>query len=102
MISHMGNLKKTDRSELIYKTKRLTEHKLMVNKGGKVERDNYEFGISRYKFCVCVCARACAHTHTRELLSWIPWTVACQAPLSTEFSRQEYWSGLPFPPPGTL
>ena len=31
-----------------------------------------------------------------------PWTVACQAPLSMEFSRQEYWSGLPFPPPGDL
>ena len=29
-----------------------------------------------------------------------PWTVACQAPLSMEFSKQEYWSGLPFPPPG--
>ena len=28
-----------------------------------------------------------------------PWTVACQAPLSVGFSRQEYWSGLPFPPP---
>ena len=27
------------------------------------------------------------------------WTVACQAPLSTGFSRQEYWSGLPCPPP---
>ena len=26
-----------------------------------------------------------------------PWTVTCQAPLSMEFSRQEYWSGLPFP-----
>ena len=32
----------------------------------------------------------------------IPWTVACQAPLSIEFSRQEYWSGLPFPTPGDL
>ena len=31
-----------------------------------------------------------------------PWTVARQAPLSVEFSRQEYWSGLPFPPPGDL
>ena len=29
-----------------------------------------------------------------------PWTVACQAPLSMGFSRQEDWSGLPFPPPG--
>ena len=30
------------------------------------------------------------------------WTIACQAPLSMEFSRQEYWSGLPFPTPGDL
>ena len=29
-------------------------------------------------------------------------TIACRAPLSTEFSRQEYWSGLPFPTPGDL
>ena len=32
----------------------------------------------------------------------IPWTVAGQAPLSLGFSRQEYWSGLPFPSPGDL
>ena len=31
-----------------------------------------------------------------------PWTVACQAPLTMEFSRLEYWSELPFPPPGDL
>ena len=31
-----------------------------------------------------------------------PWTVAYKAPLSMEFSRQEYWSGLPFPSPGDL
>ena len=31
-----------------------------------------------------------------------PWTVACQAPLSMVFSRQEYWSGLPFPTPEDL
>ena len=30
------------------------------------------------------------------------WTVTCQASLSMGFSRQEYWSGLPFPPPGAL
>ena len=29
----------------------------------------------------------------------IPWTIACQAPLSMGFSRQEHWSGLPFPSP---
>ena len=32
----------------------------------------------------------------------ILWIVACQVPLSMGFSRQEYWSGLPFPPPGDL
>ena len=31
-----------------------------------------------------------------------PWTVAYQTPPSMGFSRQEYWSGLPFPPPGDL
>ena len=31
-----------------------------------------------------------------------PWTVAYQAPLSVGFSRQEYWSELPFPSPGDL
>ena len=36
------------------------------------------------------------------LLFAIPWPVAHQVPLSLEFSRQEYWSGLPFPPPGDL
>ena len=42
-----------------------------------------------------------------ELLSRVqlfvtPWTVAHQDPLSMGFSRQEYWSGLPFPSPGYL
>jgi len=32
----------------------------------------------------------------------IPWTVAYQAPPPMEFSRQQYWSGLPFPSPGDL
>ena len=33
-------------------------------------------------------------------LTATPWTIALQAPLPTGFSRQEYWSGLPYPPPG--
>ena len=31
-----------------------------------------------------------------------PWTIACRSPLCMGFSRQEYWSGLPWPPPGAL
>ena len=51
--------------------------------------------MSDHSACVC------------ELLSRVrlfvtPWTVAHKAPLSMESSRQEYWSGLPCPPPGDL
>ena len=45
---------------------------------------------------VRVCARLLRHIR----LFVTPWTVACQAPLSMEFSRQESWCGLPFPTPG--
>ena len=44
----------------------------------------------------------CALSHSLMPDSANPWTVAHQAPLSMGFSRQEYWSGLPFPPPGDL
>ena len=37
---------------------------------------------------------------SRVRLFATPWTVAHQAPQSLQFSRQEYWSGLPFPSPG--
>ena len=46
----------------------------------------------------CVYAESLSHV-------WLianPRTIACQAPLSMEFSRQECWSGLPFPSPGDL
>ena len=39
---------------------------------------------------------------SRVWLIVTPWTVACQAPMSMGFSRQEYWSGLPCPPLGDL
>ena len=39
---------------------------------------------------------------SRVRLFTTPWTVAYQAPRSMGFSRQEYWSGLPFPSPGDL
>ena len=45
---------------------------------------------------------ACVCAHLLSLTLVIPWTVARQAPLSMGFSRQEYWSGLPFPSPGDL
>ena len=58
--------------------------------------------------CVCLCVRVCVCTHmrVRSRVKWkllrhvrlfpTPWTGACKAPLSMEFSRQDYWSGWPF------
>ena len=50
--------------------------------------------------CVCERVHVCVLSHVQLFVT--PWTVALQAPLSLEFSRQEYWSGLPCSPPGDL
>ena len=50
--------------------------------------------------CVCVCHTRIVFSHVQILVTL--WTVACQAPLSMGFFRQEYWSGLTFPSPGDL
>ena len=54
--------------------------------------------------CVCVCARACVCVSCSVVSNSFvtPRTIVCQSPLSMEFSRQEYWSGLPSPSPGNL
>ena len=49
-------------------------------------------------YWLVVCAQLLSHVR----LFAIPRTVACQVPLSMVFPRPEYWSGLPFPPPGDL
>ena len=50
--------------------------------------------LVRQRLCVCML--------NHVWLFFTPWTVAHQAPLSMGFPRQEYWSWLPFPPPGDL
>ena len=54
--------------------------------------------------CVCVCVCVCSVMSDSLQPHWLqsPQTVAHQAPLSMGFSRKEYWSGLPIPPPGDL
>jgi len=54
---------------------------------------------SGFKFRLRTCMLSC---FTHVWLYATLWTVACQAPPSMRFSRQEYWSGLPCPPPGNL
>ena len=51
---------------------------------------------------VCTTGMCEVKSFSRVLLFATPWTVAYQAPPSLGFSRQEYWSGLPFPSPGDL
>ena len=46
----------------------------------------------------CMRAQSLQSCVTLQIL----WIITCQAPLSLEFSRQEYWSGLLCPPPGDL
>ena len=46
---------------------------------------------------MCVCAQLLRHVQLYD-----PMVIAHQAPLSMEFSRQEHWSGLPFPSPGDI
>ena len=56
-----------------------------------------QFRICYHGAAVCVLSRfICVR------LSVTPWTVVCQDSLSMGFSRQDYWSGLPCPPPGDL
>ena len=53
--------------------------------------------------CVCVCMCVCCVCVCSVVSDyWNSWIVAFQDPLSMRFFRQEYWSGLPFPPPGDL
>ena len=53
-------------------------------------------GVQGFFDVMCVCVLSCVR------LFATPWTIARQALLSMEFSRQEYWSGLPFISPGDL
>ena len=68
----------------------------------KFPRQNKELKTSNTSICcVCVCVCVCVHSVVSDSL-WTPWTISYQVPLSMEFSRQEYSSGLPLPPPGDL
>ena len=66
----------------------------------------HDSALSRVPFAiwcdliVCVCTRMQLLSHVQLFVT--PWTVARQAPLSMECSKQESWSGLPFPTPGDL
>ena len=65
------------------------------------------FSVMTYSFLFPRMLYQCNHGICAQSLSYVwlfvtPWIVTCQVPMSMEFSRQEYWSGLPFPTPGNL
>ena len=71
--------------------------------GGNVNwcsHDGKQYGDSSKKLRIRVPCVLCAQSPSCVQLFATPWTIAHQAPLSLEFSRQKYWSGLQFPSPG--
>ena len=86
--------------------RRINIVKIIVTKCNlQIQCDSYQitngiFHRTRAKiFTIPVEALACLLSHFSHVqLSANPWTMACQASLSIGFSRQEYWSGLPFTP----
>ena len=80
------------------------------NKSGKTTWDSdsqgivvLQGGVTSGQWCLpCFWVWSEVKSLSRVWLFATPWTVAHQAPPSMGFSRQEYWSGLPFPSPGDL
>ena len=81
----------------IYNGPKLETTQLSVNRW--IDKQIHTMECVRVCVCVCVCVRVCWSLSCFWLFV-TPWTITHQAPLSIEFSRQEYWSGLPFPSPG--
>ena len=60
-------------------------------------------GLSSFNSFLSLVEISCVLSYLSPVRLFVtPWTVACQPPLSMGFSSQEYWSGLPCPPPGDL
>ena len=66
-------------------------HAIAISKG----HNHSKISLRLIYACVLSC-----FSHVQPIVT--PWTIACQAPLSMGFSKQEYWKGLPFPSPRDL
>ena len=81
------------------------DHTLSLWQGWECGKENVQMGrlqMNSELFFAGLLQRSEVKSLSRVRLSVTPWTVAHQAPPSMGFSRQEYWSGLPFPSPGDL
>ena len=79
-------------------------HTICVRVSGELLKDSRFTGSDAVPSkLVCLLTCVCVLSHLVMSDSFVTlWTLAHKAPLSMKFSRQEYWSGLPFPPPGDL
>ena len=96
--------KKTTRRIHLTLTKMSLIKKIIEN----VDREVEKLEFKKYLFLAAL-SLSCSTQRKRKVKSLshvrlfaTPWSVAYQAPLSMGFSRQDYWSGVPFPPPGDL
>ena len=76
------------------------------NKSSYISAETAWYPLKKWSVCVCVCVcvHVCVHARVLSCI-WLMatlWTVAPRAPPPMGFPRQEYWSRLPFPPPGDL
>ena len=70
------------------------EGQLLVHGHTVSKRQKEDANKGLLEWCMCILG------HVQLLV--MPWTIACQDPLSMGFPRQEYWNVLPCPPPGDL
>ena len=77
-----------------------------LDKQTQQNQNHHQFCIlslsARIQYSSCRLYACCAQSLSHVQLFATPWTVALQASLPMKFSRQEYWSRLPFPPPEDL
>ena len=81
----------------------LLRKNMIKSKGWNGKHKRKRTHIVMFLFCLTMhtCTWVLSHLRCIRICVTI-WTVACQAPLPMVFSRQEYWSGLPCPSPGTM
>ena len=92
----------TSKKKMVEDSSNLSFHQLLGNSLPYSQIGDPSSVVSSIYCCIsvlCVCLCVCVCVLSRVQLFATPWSVACQAPLSMGFSRQEYWSGLPFPFP---
>ena len=87
-------------TELPFEMMKRFEKRIVVTMYSTVNVLNCTLKMMTMVTFICLTPRKNVKSLSHALLFATPWTVAYQAPLSVRFSRQEDWSGLPFPSPG--